>query len=400
MTVDASHEGHDRRVGENFAFFLPIMMASFGVAFLIVWGWGARGAGWWSGGFFSVAGGFAVPVAFQALPTDLWGIVADLFFATGFLLFSQALLDRWRANWILRLRLVIWAGSVALCGFAMMIGHVPLELVSSDFGCFLLIALPLVVARGQMRGWPDRALYAAAVLVALDNLMRGSTVSFTLPSGVSFRDSDYAFLMQALACMFGLFLALSALAACVLDLIARYRHDAHVDPLSGLLNRRGFDEAVARLRRKGGSLIACDIDHFKAVNDAHGHATGDRVIVTLGDMLRTLAPRGAVAARFGGEEFLLFLPATDAATAASIAEAVRLHFAEQAASRLGLAQSLTASFGLTTLHRADPSIHEAIARADSALYEAKEKGRNRVCVRRALAMPAVVPAADGQLRRA
>ena len=65
-------------MGENFAFFLPIMMASFGVAFLIVWGWGAREAGWWSGAFFNVAMGFAVPVAFDFLPTDLWGIVADI----------------------------------------------------------------------------------------------------------------------------------------------------------------------------------------------------------------------------------------------------------------------------------------------------------------------------------
>lgn len=387
-------------MGENFAFFLPIMMASFGVTFLIVWGWGARGAGWWSGAFFSVAGGFAVPVAFQALPTDLWGIVADLLFATGFLLFSQALLDRWRHNWMLPLRLTIWGGSVVMCGVAMLIGNVPLELMSSDLGCFLLISLPLIVARGQMRSWPDRALYAAAILVALDNFMRASTVSFTLPSGVPFRESNYAFLMQALACMFGLFLALSALAACVLDLIARYRHDAHVDPLSGLLNRRGFDDAVERLSRKGGSLIACDIDHFKAVNDAHGHGTGDRVIVMLADMLRTLAPSDAIAARFGGEEFLLFLPATDAATAARIADAVRLHFAEQGAARLGLPRPLTASFGLTTLHRADPSIHDAIARADSALYEAKGKGRNRVCVRRALAVPDAAPAAEGQLRSA
>ncbi|SEQ87691.1 GGDEF domain-containing protein [Sphingobium sp. YR768] len=387
-------------MGENFAFFLPIMMASFGIAFLIVWGWGARGAGWWSGAFFCVAGGFAVPVAFQALPTHLWGIVADLLFATGFLLFSQALLDRWRRNWMLRLRIAIWGGSILLCGLALWTDNLPLELVSSDFGCFLLISLPLVAAHGQLRRAPDRALYAAAVLVALDNLVRGSSVSLTLPGGVPFRDSEYAFLMQALACMFGLFLALSALAACVLDLLARYRHDAHVDPLSGLLNRRGFDELVVRQRRKGGSLIACDIDHFKSVNDAHGHALGDRVIVTLADMLRTLAPANSIIARFGGEEFILFLPATDAATAAPIADAVRLHFAEQGAARLGLPRPLTASFGLTTLHRADPSIHDAIARADSALYEAKETGRNRLCVRRALAMPDAVPATDGQLRRA
>ena len=383
-----------RFVGENFAFFLPIMMASFGVAFLIVWGWGAREAGWWSGAFFSVAMGFAVPVAFDFLPTDLWGIVADTAFATGFLLFSQALLTRWRLNWVLGLRIAIWAISILICSFAVMRDIVPLELVSSDFGCFLLISIPLIAGRGQLRGWPDRALYAAVALVALDNLLRGSSVSFTLPGGVPFRDSQYAFLMQALACMFGLFLALSALAAAMQDVLTRYRHDAHVDPLSGLLNRRGFEEAVAR-HDASGSLIACDIDHFKRVNDAHGHGLGDRVIVALADALRALAPADAVIARFGGEEFILFLPGADPAMATGIADAIRLRFAEQAASRLGLPGPLTASFGLTSLHRADRSIHDAIARADSALYEAKEKGRNRVAIR-----PALAPAGDAQSSRA
>ena len=389
-------------MGENFAFFLPVMMAGFGIAFLIIWGWGAREAGWWSGGFFSVTGGFAVPVAFAAYPTHVWGIVADLMFATGFLFFSQALLDRWRRNWMLTLRWSIWGLSLCLCALGLVLGNVPFELVASDFGCFLLISIPLIAARGQLRSWPDRALYAAATLIALDNLLRGSSVSFTLPDGVELRDSQYAFLMQALACIFGLFLALSALAASMRDVLARYRHDAHVDPLSGLLNRRGFEEAVARLQRRdamGGSLIACDIDHFKAVNDSHGHDMGDQVIISLAQTLRLLAPADAVVARFGGEEFILLLPGIDPAAAGGIADAMRLRFAEQAAPRLGLPGILTASFGLTTLHCADRSIHDAIARADSALYEAKGSGRNRLCIRRALAMPDMVPATEGQVRR-
>lgn len=378
------------------------MMAGFGIAFLIIWGWGAREAGWWSGGFFSVTGGFAVPVAFAAYPTHVWGIVADLMFATGFLFFSQALLDRWRRNWMLTLRWSIWGLSLCLCALGLVLGNVPFELVASDIGCFLLISIPLIVARGQLRSWPDRALYAAATLIALDNLLRGSSVSFTLPDGVELRDSQYAFLMQALACIFGLFLALSALAASMRDVLARYRHDAHVDPLSGLLNRRGFEEAVARLQRRdamGGSLIACDIDHFKVVNDSHGHDMGDQVIISLAQTLRLLAPADAVVARFGGEEFILLLPGIDPAAAGGIADAMRLRFAEQAAPRLGLPGILTASFGLTTLHCADRSIHDAIARADSALYEAKGSGRNRLCIRRALAMPDMVPATEGQVRR-
>ncbi|AEG49038.1 diguanylate cyclase [Sphingobium chlorophenolicum L-1] len=376
-------------MGENYAFFLPVMMASFGVVFAFVWSLRIRAAGYWSGAFFSVAGGFAVPAGFALLPTPLWGFVADLLFASGFLLFSQALLERWRPNWMLWARVGIWALSLLFCAAAQALDNLPLELAASDFGCFLMIGLPLIAGRDRMGNWSDRILFSAAVLVALDNLIRGSTVPLTL-SGGSFLNSDYAFLMQALACVLGLFLALAALAANMLDLLARYRRDALQDPLSGLLNRRGFDEAIAQRTRKQpirGSLIVCDIDHFKTVNDAHGHALGDRVIVALARILMQFAPADAVTARFGGEEFILFLPDTHAARAAAIANDIRESIAQEVAGQIGLAQPLTASFGLSVVQPGDAAIHEAIARADAALYDAKTRGRNRVCVRRALAVP-------------
>lgn len=372
-------------MGENFAFFLPVMMASFGVAFLIVWGWGARAAAFWSAGFFCAAGGFAVPAAAAILPMGWWGPVADLLFGSAFLLYSQALLDRWRPGWLFPLRVAILILSILLCALATALDTVALELVASDFGCFLLITIPLVAGKDHLRRVHDRALYGASLLVALDNLVRGSTVPLTLDA--AFGESSYAFLMQAMACMFGLFLALAALAANMRDVLSRYRRDAHVDPLSGLFNRRGFEEGVARLRRRGqreGSLILCDIDHFKAVNDDFGHALGDRVIVALADTLHAIAPRDALTARFGGEEFVLLLPGMDAARAAGIANGVREHFTDLVARRFALPRPLTASFGLSILLRSDPTIEDALVRADLALYEAKTLGRNRVCVRRAL----------------
>lgn len=373
-------------LGQNFAFFLPIMMASFGIAFVIVWSWGARGAGYWSAAFFCVAGGFAIPAVARTLPMAGWSLIADLLFASGFLLFSQALLDRWRPGWLLPTRVAIWALSGALCGLALVAGALQLELAASDFACFLLIAIPLVAARPASRSWPDRLLFAAAMLVALDNLVRGATVPLTLSAGERFLASDYAFLMQAMACVFGLFLALAALAANVSDILARYRDEAHRDPLSALLNRRGFDERIDRLDRRpwSGSVILCDIDHFKAVNDGFGHAAGDRVIAALADILRALSPPDAVVARFGGEEFVIVLPDRDAARAAGIAEDVRRRFAADVAARMGMDRPLTASFGLSVRKADDASIHDAIARADSALYDAKTLGRNRVCVQRAL----------------
>ncbi|KKW91123.1 GGDEF domain-containing protein [Sphingobium chungbukense] len=377
-------------MGENFAFFLPIMMAGFGVLFGIVWRWRVRAAGFWSGAFFCVAGGFAVPVAFAALPSTTWGLVADMMFASGFLLFSQALLERWRPSWLLPARIAIWGLSLLLCAVALVLDNLPLSLVASDFGCFLLIALPLIAGKDHLDDWSDRTLFAAALLVALDNLFRGSTVPLTLSAG-GFHNSEYAFLMQAMACVFGLFLALAALAATMLDQLARYRRDALHDPLSGLLNRRGFDDAIAGWTHKmpvAGSLIVCDIDHFKAINDEYGHALGDRVIETLAKILARSAPPDAVTARFGGEEFVLLLPETDAARAAAIANDIRESLAREVANELGLRRPLTASFGLSTVQHGDASVHDAIARADAALYEAKAGGRNRVCVRRSLSAQA------------
>ena len=377
-------------MGENFAFFLPVMMASFSVVFAFVWSLRVRAAGYWSAAYLCVAGGFAMPAGFALAPSPLWGLAADLLFASGFLLFSQALLERWRPNWMLRARIAIWALSILLCATALLFDHLPFELASSDFGCFLLIGLPLIAGRSQLDNWSDRTLFGAATLVALDNLIRGSTMPLTL-SGGNFLNSDYAFLMQALACVFGLFLALAALAANMLDLLSRYQRDALHDPLSGLLNRRGFDDAVGQRARKlptQGSLILCDIDHFKAINDSHGHALGDRVIVTLARTLARFAPAGAVTARFGGEEFVLFLPDTNAARAAAIANDIRESLAQEVAGQVGLSRPMTASFGLSAVQRGDASIHDAISRADEALYEAKTRGRNRVCVRRALSTPA------------
>lgn len=384
-------------MGENFTFFLPVMMASFGIAFAIVWRWGADAAALWSGAFFCIAGGFAAQAGFAALPSLPWGVLADLLFASGFLLFGQALLNRWRPGWLWHGRVAIWGLSVLLSIAATAFDNMRLAMVVSDFSRFLLIGLPLIAGRSHLKQSPDRVLFAAVALIALGNLIRGGAVPFILMRDGYLSHGDHAFLIQAIACTFGLFLALSALAVNMIDLLGHYQREALTDPLSGLLNRRGFEEIVAGLSRKKlteGSLIVCDIDHFKTINDEFGHARGDRVIIALAGLFEQFAPPGAVAARFGGEEFVLFLPGMNAARAGGIANDIRESFAEQVGEQLGLGRNLSASFGLSIIHRDDPSIHDAIARADEALYDAKARGRNRVCVRRALATPHSGPAAS------
>lgn len=372
-------------MGENFAFFLPVMMASFGAVFLTVSHWHIPVARLWSGGFFCVGAGLATAFGYTAAPSPVWGMLASVLFAVGFLCFSEALLHRWRPFWMLRTRIAIGVVSALLSGIAAAVDNLPLEFATSDLGCFLLIAIPLIAGRKHLKQWRDRALFSIATLIALDYLIRGSAVPFIMPASGQFYDSEYAYVMQALGCVLGLFLALTALSANMLDLVERYQRDAQIDPLTNLLNRRGFDDRVRRISPldKESSLIVCDIDRFKNINDRFGHANGDRVIVLLADMLRQIAPGEALVARFGGEEFVLLLPGISTPRAFIIANVVREMFKDEAGKRLGFSSELTASFGVAWVGRSQ-RVADAIIRADHALYEAKAKGRNRVCISRPL----------------
>ena len=162
------------------------------------------------------------------------------------------------------------------------------------------------------------------------------------------------------------------------------------DPLTGLANRRIFDQALerecARVGRSGSSvsLLTIDADHFKALNDSAGHQRGDECLILLAAELTRLCRRQMdVPARCGGEEFGVMLPDTDAAEAASFAEIVRAAVADLKMPHPAspVAPYLTVSVGVAT---ATPENHcsrdELAAAADRALYAAKRAGRNRVCV--------------------
>lgn len=159
---------------------------------------------------------------------------------------------------------------------------------------------------------------------------------------------------------------------------------ATTDPLTGVANRRRFLEELgmelARTRRLGGpaAFLMVDIDHFKGVNDTHGHAVGDAVLRHLAELSR-LRLRGIdLFGRLGGEEFGILLPGTDAAGALQCAESLRRHVAETPLQSGTEAFPFTISIGLTVFEPGDDAPDGILARADAALYRAKEGGRNRV----------------------
>jgi diguanylate cyclase (GGDEF)-like protein len=154
------------------------------------------------------------------------------------------------------------------------------------------------------------------------------------------------------------------------------------DGLTGLPNRRAFDEElareVARAGRTGGPLavVVLDVDRFKAVNDRHGHAAGDAVLREVAARAAAAARRGDLAARIGGEEFALILPSADLAGAAELAERIRAAIAGSPV-HAGEPLAVTASLGCAALAPGEAP-GALLARADARLYEAKRAGRDRV----------------------
>lgn len=169
-------------------------------------------------------------------------------------------------------------------------------------------------------------------------------------------------------------------------LFARTELLSQMDSLTGCYNRRAFDDrldsevTVAMNVGRTVSLIMLDADHFKRINDTHGHDAGDSVLRFLGDVLRDVVGSAGVVARFGGEEFMAILPGVEAESAAALADKLRERV--EGATVPSVSERITASFGVAAfpLHASSPE--ELVRVADSALYEAKDSGRNRVCVSR------------------
>jgi two-component system cell cycle response regulator len=167
-----------------------------------------------------------------------------------------------------------------------------------------------------------------------------------------------------------------------LELVRLARHDA----LTGLHNRRYFMERLAaehsRAKRYGkhATLAILDVDRFKGVNDAYGHDVGDAVLRKLADVLRAGIRTVDVAARYGGEEFALLLPETGPAGAFTCLDRLRLAAERAPWTALGLRAPVTFSAGVAVLLADEPTPDASLKMADEALYEAKERGRNRVVV--------------------
>lgn len=252
----------------------------------------------------------------------------------------------------------------------------------SGFHYLMLPVLPLVMLASST---PQRLKVLLATLIAVFYMALNVwtthqapwyALDSTLETGLRYAN------------ILSLFAVLGVLSRCYLGVVSRAQQAlitlASTDPLTGALNRRRLLEmaqlATARGKRNNTavSVLLCDIDHFKAVNDRHGHDAGDQVLKAFFDCLQKQAREVDSVARWGGEEFLVLLPDTELAGALTLAERLRLQVAEQTVSLdSGLQVRFTVTIGVAQMRPAEP-FTQVVSRADGALYTGKQGGRNRV----------------------
>lgn len=161
---------------------------------------------------------------------------------------------------------------------------------------------------------------------------------------------------------------------------------ARLDPLTGVLNRRSFFEGAEREFNRACrygtifSVLLLDIDHFKRINDTYGHLTGDRALMTLTSAISNTLRNVDFLGRYGGEEFVILLPETEAPEALNVAERIRSLVAEISIPTQKDPLRMTISVGVAVYESNDATVDNILDRADRALYQAKAKGRNTCCI--------------------
>ncbi|MDO9488259.1 MAG: GGDEF domain-containing protein [Sphingomonadaceae bacterium] len=269
----------------------------------------------------------------------------------------------------------------------------------------LVVGYGWFTARELWNG-PDRLISqrAAAVITALNAIYFASRI-FTgpglLPSAewVTVFDGAWVSVVGLVMLLYVMTFGFMIMSMSKEKTDLEHRRQALIDPLTGVANRRAFmiqaEKLLAESRQAGqpAAVMMFDLDHFKAVNDTHGHLVGDGVLTEFATIAVTRLPRRAMLCRMGGEEFAAIVPGTDHVTAIDLAELIRTDLASE--NRL---VPTTVSAGVAISVASDESLAELLSTADDALYRAKKAGRNRVVACNGSAdRPVASPAAGARL---
>jgi diguanylate cyclase (GGDEF)-like protein len=364
---------------------IPMAFWLSGIGFFILsrFGFDSRR---WASAFCLLGTGYGL-MTFQL---GYWSVVKplieDLFFLLGAGAMTAALSHRFHvaAGW--RTKGVIVAVALGSAAYFLAFHHsARLETLSIQTGCALMLCTALLARRDAVLSKGDRVLLVTFSTVCAMLLLQCVGYLFAPEAGPvagAWRATIWGFLIQLTGGIIAIGLTFAILLAVSLDVIDRLRLVSQTDALTGVLNRRGMEEACMRLAKAARgkmplAIILADLDYFKDINDSFGHEAGDMVIVRMGQLLKLAAGTRGEAGRTGGEEFVLIVQEHDLEAAVALANRVRNAFShiEWPFDPSGLRR--TASFGIAIVG-AGESYASAMARADAMLYLAKRAGRNRV----------------------
>lgn len=376
--------------GGFIALINPTITVVIAMALVILWNFRRehRHVAVLAGGFLVLGIGFAVQYVTGLLALPALKLVSNTMLVLGTCLIIKGTLARYRSS--LPLGAVAAICATGLCLFLWFLFVDPnltarVYIMNFLVGVLILL-LGVKLFAAERRRRIDDLLTAFVVLWGAQFFIRTvAVVGYEGPylDGPEFYATLYWITLTLSVASFFLVFSVLLVAGIAMDLGEELRTESRTDMLSGLLNRRGFEAAIEEAVMQAGrdgvplSLVLCDLDRFKAVNDTYGHLAGDRAIAAFAACLEDHPFAGAARARIGGEEFAVLLPAANAASARLFAESVRAAYATSFVESLP-AGCLSASFGIAELLPGEDR-RGFTRRADAALYEAKNAGRD--CVR-------------------
>ncbi len=392
-------------------YMVPPVLILFAAAFIMLWFFVRRAPYLIYNALGFALFGISFAVQLSHVPADLGlnALASTSLYMLGVILFGRGLLTRQAIS-------APW-GQFALV-FALVLGgiayfyYVHRNVLGRTLILNAGIATTLFITAWHLRrtfhnGVADRLLLIMLTLVGLHFVPRLVVALFSVIPGMSaesFYNSAFWRVNEYTALICGVLLGFSLFVTVASDHFRDMEHERDTDPLTGLLNRRGMLHAFQKWHRPGRTcwIALCDIDHFKQINDIHGHATGDIVLVRFAQLLNELYTHYRIIGRFGGEEFILILDDLPQEAVLQRLEALRLQVSQTDFSDEDWSHRVTCSIGCARLQR-DTDFWETVRRADVLLYQAKREGRHRTMMEPARTEAPVVlslghaPAGEGVL---